>query len=381
MRNQKFFAGVVWSLGFSLMLTQVACDAKQDDTENSEVSVTRVNHTEVKQQSIGNCWLYAVASWMESLKLNEGQSFNVSESYWTYWDWYEKLRSGRSELTTGGHWSKAKRILNKYGWVEEGDFIPEESDAAMSDRQACAERKVRQELKSGGRLDGDRSEATLLAVLDEAFTCNSQTPVNGKQTWQEKSRTTLDTMLRLPNSDDALSMKSMMNLWKTVYNPNSYDQSSLKRLPSESTMRSFKKVETRIKKALNDHMPVILSFFVSFNAVDENGKFNLNSLAEKGSLGSTGGHMVVMHDYTVDNVPGFDYLGEGDMDAELKEAALLGDFDYIVNKNSWGSHRTDRPWLKDGYSRITWDYLTKIVPTEDGDYQRMLYDVVLPPGY
>jgi hypothetical protein len=36
-------------------------------TAQSDVLVSSVDHTAVKRQSIGNCWIYAQATWLESL--------------------------------------------------------------------------------------------------------------------------------------------------------------------------------------------------------------------------------------------------------------------------------------------------------------------------
>ena len=380
MKSLKYTVSVLGASSLMLM-GGMAC---HNQGEDSQLSVTQVKHTEVKQQSIGNCWLYAMASWMESLKLNQEEELNVSETYWTYWDWYIKLKrgGGADEISTGGTWRMAVNIINQYGWVSEEEFVSSEGDQIYSSRQKCAEDRINRELKEGGRLfEVERDHDTLISVLNDAFTCNDEIKVDGEAVYQTLAKSSNDTQLVLPGSENVMSMRLMMRSWRTVQNPYRYSPNSAKKLPSTRTMASFKSMEQRIKKALNDHMPVVLGLYVSFNAVDAEGKFNLNSLAKKGSLGSGGGHMIVMHDYTVSNVPELDYLGEGDMDPELKEAALLGDLDYIVSKNSWGANRLDRPWIKNGYSRVDWDYLTKAYVDDEGDFRSFMYDIVLPPGY
>ena len=50
----------------------VGCSADQsedgvetgDETGSSTDDITQVNHSKVKRQSIGNCWLYATTSWV-----------------------------------------------------------------------------------------------------------------------------------------------------------------------------------------------------------------------------------------------------------------------------------------------------------------------------
>ena len=60
----------------------------------SDHNVAAVIPTEssVKRQSIGNCWIYASVGWVESLHLRAtGEVYDLSETYVSYWDWYEKL--------------------------------------------------------------------------------------------------------------------------------------------------------------------------------------------------------------------------------------------------------------------------------------------------
>jgi len=98
-------AGKVHSLVIVVItLTSLyACGAR---TAESDLLVSDVAHTPVKRQSIGNCWLYATSSWAEPLHLSAtGQEINLSESYWTYWDWHYKLiNSSVTKINTAGGW-------------------------------------------------------------------------------------------------------------------------------------------------------------------------------------------------------------------------------------------------------------------------------------
>ena len=107
---------------------------------------------------------------------------------------------------------------------------------------------------------------------------------------------------------------------------------------------------TRVGLSADANVRIIVG---PLNAVDENGLFNLDTLAAAQKLGKGGGHLVVLSDYTVTNVPDVGIIGEGDVSDELKAKALEGDLDYVVAKNSWGMNREDRPWLGNGYSRIS----------------------------
>jgi hypothetical protein len=73
------------TLVFALAATAVACD---DGVDSSEDDVTDVKNTSVKNQSIGNCWVYATSGWAESLHLTHtAQHLNLSESWLSYWHW------------------------------------------------------------------------------------------------------------------------------------------------------------------------------------------------------------------------------------------------------------------------------------------------------
>ena len=67
--------------------------------------ITNVAHTPVERQSIGNCWIYAHASFIESLVLqHSGQEIDLSQSYWTYWHWFEGIVANdleNGEIGTG----------------------------------------------------------------------------------------------------------------------------------------------------------------------------------------------------------------------------------------------------------------------------------------
>src|SRR5262245_1995913 len=70
--------------------------ASGEEGANTE-NFTDVNQSDVKRQSIGNCWLYATASWSESLNKSATPNDpipNFSESYWTYWHWFEQIANG-----------------------------------------------------------------------------------------------------------------------------------------------------------------------------------------------------------------------------------------------------------------------------------------------
>ena len=93
--------------------------------------IVDVEQTPVERQSIGNCWLYAQASWAESMhKRATGETFDISQSYWTYMHWFIQITSGNvrnNELSTGGTWWTARTIIRNYGLMHESDFISEDT--------------------------------------------------------------------------------------------------------------------------------------------------------------------------------------------------------------------------------------------------------------
>lgn len=121
------------SLRCSLALTLLAaCSSATSGTNSSESDVVSIDDTAVKEQTIGNCWLYATAAWAEALHLGATkETVDVSEGYWSFWYWFDEIVGGDlagSELTLGapivegGWWGVAAEIVQRYGWMKETDF-------------------------------------------------------------------------------------------------------------------------------------------------------------------------------------------------------------------------------------------------------------------
>jgi hypothetical protein len=352
-----------------------------ENTDNSsEILVTDVNHTTVKRQSIGNCWLYAQATWLESLLLDHtGEEVDVSESYWTWWHWYDQLvGSSTDELQTGGFWGTSANIILSKGWVTEGEFIKDEQGVEMSLRQSQALAKINQELQPGGKLArrAQRTARNVRKQLDLAFGSNMAET-------QQLARSAGSTAVG-PNTTLAQALRGVSGkTWSYVRFPSVYGQNTV---VSASVQASRKAILKRVMRALNDKKPVVMSLMIDFNALDINDQTFKKSLVDADGIGSQGGHMVVLEDYTVDNVPGYGYIGEGDVSDDMKAAALEGDIVLLKAKNSWGKNRPDRG-LTDGYTRFDAAYLFSQMEWKNGDdddntsFYTTLTDFVLPPGY
>ncbi|MGE0174155.1 MAG: hypothetical protein AB7T49_15265 [Oligoflexales bacterium] len=362
---------------FALTLILGACTQEK----GADVKVTDVDHSWVKRQSIGNCWLYAAASWAESLhKSTTFEEVNLSETYWTYWHWYGQIvNKGITTIATGGNWWVSRNIILKYGYLLEGEFIPNEDTEEMSAVQHNAEAYINAALGVGGELQSltSRTPENVQKVLDKAYGVNM---AEARARAHEASsfvvgKTGAGADISLAEAVAA----SGENAWTTVNYPVVYGN------PSEAVIKTRKDLMKRALRAINDRQPVVVSMYIDFNALDiADATFKRSTLLASGSMGKQGGHMVVLEDYAVDNVPdgngGFFSIEEGDVSDDLKKMALEGDVRYLVAKNSWGTDRPDRG-LTDGYTRFDAEYMNLPFARESGGSASALSLFVLPPGY
>jgi hypothetical protein len=391
----------------------------EDGSGSSNDDITSVSQSGVKRQSIGNCWLYATTSWLEALnKAQTGTELNTSESWLTYWHWYEQLANGRvsGEIETGGWYGTAANLINRYGVVLEKDFIKLEAESEMSNRQSSALNAVNASLKSGPLKDAvaRRDKVAIRKALDAAWQLDAETVGRINAVFGEGVDKTLDRSfasvapgngvlravdvpVRLKDGvtgqlvaatlADATGAGSSFGprSGKLAFNTVSY--------PSDPAGR--RAVLKRVQRVLHDQIPVLMSWRVDFNALTQNAHFSLDQLQRLGP-GRHGGHMTVAHDYQAD-VPGIGLLKAGEPATPAQMEAALADgtkIEFIRVKNSWGGIRPDR-W-KDaaipGYHDLEMPYLNgpiKDCPGEDApadpsscvDTVTPLGDFVLPAGY
>lgn len=398
-------------------------DATPDATGSSTDDITSVDQAKVKRQSIGNCWLYATTGWLEALnKALTGEELNTSESWLTYWHWYEQLANGRasSEISTGGSFGTAADLILRYGVSLEEDFIAEESDSEMSSRQSTAQSGVNAALKSGALKDAvaSRDRAAIRKELDEAWQLAPAVRAKLDAVFGADVSKTLDKAyareapghgvirakdlpVRLRDAASGELVKATLadalgtraGFWgpragKLAWNDESYPTEPAER-------RAFLK---RVQAALHDRMPVILSWRVDFNALTSDSHFSYDQLQQRGP-GRQGGHMTVIHDYEAEGVPGFGTLKAGEAaTAEQMKAALddRAQLVFIRVKNSWGGLRPDR-WSAAaiaGYHDLDMKYLngpikeceetapgTSPTPAQCASTTVPLWDVTLPAGY
>jgi hypothetical protein len=399
-----------------------AASSSDEETGSSTDDITQVDHTKVKRQSIGNCWLYAVSSWAEALhKAATGEETNTSESWHTYWHWFEQLANGggRDEISTGGSYGTGVDLITRYGIMMEGDFIPSEADSEMSNRQKTALDAINASLKSGVLSDpvARRNRATVRRELDRAWGLSPEMVDAIDAVFGPGVERTLDrafvsrepghNILRAKDYEARLvdpQAREYVNVtladaigtsrggwWSPREGRFAWNEVNY---PSRaSDRRAFWK---RVQRALHDEMPVVTSWKVDFNALSRQSRFSMAELESRGP-GRQGGHMTVMHDYQAE-VPGIGLLLAGEQATpEQMQAALHDDtkIEFVRVKNSWGGIRPDR-WddaVLPGYHDLELAYLDGPIKecAEDADGNSdltrcnrevtPLWDVVLPAGY
>jgi hypothetical protein len=367
-RQSNIASRISTLVGLSAVALVASCGVPSSETQ-SQVDVVNLPQTEAKWQSIGNCWAYSFAGWAESIALNASNGelkLNISESYISYRH-YEAFLLGRSsqgatEVETGGWWETARDITLRQGFFLEGDFIPQESEKTFSDAQKKATNYLNASLKNG-LLKTDRSPATVRAELDAAFgvKLNELLP-NLKRAQNFVFKAATDTT-------PAVTFESALRSWSSVrWQKNWQAQPSEDQLPAWNGSQTMSQANLlrRVKRALNAGHPVIIDWFVDFNALNEKGEFSGKLLKQKGA-GRQGYHSTVIEDYVVEGVnpaTGEQFLiGEGEATPEQKAlAAEHGNILYFVVKNSWGGlERLDRKsYIRDGvggYHKLEADYI------------------------
>ena len=331
-----------------------------------EQNVVDIAQTPVKNQSIGNCWTYASVGWVESMHLRaSGEVLNLSESYLTYWDWYEKLirEPGSDKLQTGGWFSTATKLFDRYGLMDEGAFIPGEATSDRSAAQAAAEAAINASM-TGGRLKKDRSPKTVREELDKAWGLGADVTAKLKAVFGDGAPNTLGATTTIPagsglrrSSEISVldkrpnqaatnaTLAAVMGRWQEVLVPT-----------SATSRRGYLR---RVQKALHDGHPVIVIWDVSWGSRDKvAGSFP----AMKADAKIDGRHMTLLEDYQVATVPNFGLLPAGVTvtDKKLLDAALADQaaIQFFRIKNSWG--QTADPsgtGAFKGYADLYKDYL------------------------
>jgi hypothetical protein len=410
------------ALASLLALSSVAvagCGEEPTDSQSNDVGDAK--NSKVERQAIGNCWLYATASWAEGLHIwATGEEPDISQSYWTFWHWYGEILDGAAwtEISTGGNTWTAHDIIRERGLMMEADFVPEDATSEMSSRQSAALSKINEEIKNG-RLKESRArsdEQLVLTVLMDAWRLSPEVREQIVQVFGDDGAKTLayggdtagtkiiaarDFAVAYPERETdpevptirETNLEEAMGEWRTVRYPS-----------GDQARREF---QIRVQKTIHDGVAAVVTWDVDFNAMesspgDKQGSFNMETRGRRGP-GSQGGHMTVFEDYEV-ITKDFGVLEAGvTLDPSIPEdkakldAALdlSSEVVFFRIKNSWGGFRDDRSSAPGfpGYHDLYMDYLngplTGWCPSVTGAKTEQncrgtstpLRDVLLPPGY
>jgi len=389
------------------------------------LAIVDVPHTQVERQSIGNCWLYAQASWVESLHLShqldtetDPDELDVSQSYWTYWHWFDQVTGYmyKDEISTGGSQWKSHALVRERGLMLEADFVPEDALGEMSSRQSSALSKINAALKTGALSTQEARENGELVrqTFDDAWGLSTDVRDMLDQAFGKDGERTLRTDADLSGTKiiDPASVKVKYSKLDSTGTTVHVDGTLLDavqawreaRYPySVPERRSFLQ---RVQRALHDRQPVVITWDVDFNALENDdeqrgGSFNMQTLKDAGGPGRQGGHMTVLEDYAAITddyglIEAAKTLDPADpQDAAKLDALLLPGtkITLLRTKNSWGANRPDRQFAPGfpGYHDLWMDYLDgpiKFCPSVENKTEENctgestpLNSVMLPPGY
>lgn len=389
--------------------------ASDERIGSAEQAITDVPHTAVERQSIGNCWLYSQATWVESMSLAADPSveLDVSQSYWTYWHWFDQVTGffPPEEIQTGGFQHTSHAIVRDRGLMAESAFVPEDTLQERSDRQASALSAINEALENGEF--AGLSGVEVRQIFDEAWELSDEVRGQLDQAFGEDGETTLRQGAELAGTEIvdpstvSVQFTSRRNGQAEIVDTNLVEAISSWQEVSypfnKSRRRGFLQ---RVQRALHDRQPVVITWDVDFNALENDlgerqGAFNLQTLEEAGAPGRQGGHMTVLEDYEAETeqfgvLEAATTLDPTDpQDAEKLEAALLDStqIKFLRIKNSWGtnspSNEVDPGFA--GYHDLWMDYLDGPIPfcpgaedpsNESCDGESIpLRAVLLPPGY
>jgi hypothetical protein len=359
---------------------------------STEDITSTANISAVKRQNIGNCWIYAVVGWAESLeKAATKKERNYSESYFTYWHWFEQIANGEpvTEIRTGGGYYTASHLIRRYGMMLEQDFLPNEGTAASSNKQRTALAEMNTWIKGGGLTvagvparDTPAYRGYIIAQLNKIWGLSPARVAKLATVFGVNVVRTLDAsyaaiapgneVLRARDVFTAIPDMTQSTPGKVVINPKLTLQDAIGavypkgvhawgeiRYPlAAADRRGF---YSRIQRSLHDGAPVISSWFLDFNALTPDSHFSKVLLDQKG-VGSQGGHMTLLVDYSATDASGNVYPANKDVTDAATLAKLLDPtvkINSLVTKNSWGSSRPDK-WDKTvipGYNTLDFDYL------------------------
>lgn len=333
--------------------------------------VTSIETTSVKTQVVSDCWLHTMSAWAESLhKEATGRELDMSEPYWDYWYWYEQITdsdilpyvgSGFG-IVESGNFGLGASLIERYGWMEERDFTftvaapwPSRrasqaihqsltSGALSSDAARRDPKLVRDELNRAWNL-----APSVVAEMERAFPivplANAPLPSLAERLAQgplglDKIRTAQELVVLGVDLSSNATLADAIGKRTEGSRPvdmNREGDGAWSYFPYRfRSLQERRKVLKYIQSVLHRRLPIPLLWNVSFNNA-ENGAFRLEYEPKPFYVG---GHVALLVDYEVTNVPGFGTLPVGAREqrpealaASLDDAAKIT---FFRVKNSWG---------------------------------------------
>lgn len=381
-----------------LSLLVAACSSSGSGTTSSESDVVSIDDTAVKEQTIGNCWLYATAAWAEALHLNAThEGVDVSEGYWSFWYWFDEIVGGdlaSSSLTLGepilegGWWGVAAEIAQRYGWMKETDF---RSDATgtKADWHRQAVEEVNASLRSG-LLSDARVRDDRVAVFRELVRIWKIAPDVAKELEEtfepgavrnfergahiRGSRVQLASSLKARSADGTRTI-SLEDVFGTQergsvvsegrrLGPDAWSEVRYQYSDDDAGNAVRRALLANVQVALHNKTPVPIAWGVG----DSTGGVYGGTQAYVSGL-----HESVIVDYAIDDVPGYGRfeIGQEITDPAALEASLDPSARVVAFriKNSWGTDPfySDEEWRQfGGYGSPPTEPKTSYLPARPG---------------
>jgi hypothetical protein len=293
------------------------CD---DGTGSQTDDITDIDNSTVERQSIGNCWLYAEASWAESMHL-DGDGREVRRLA-VVLDLLALVpadpRRAPDEIETGGFFSVSRRDHPRAR-----PHRPRRSSSRRTRRARCraARRRPSRRSTPSSRRASSRTRLALqpqarppgprrgvAALLDGEGPAHQGV----RQGLRQDLRHGRTSPRRAPRSSRRRTSRS--SYAERLTNPNkptdtrtrpldvAIDEWNEANYPTygDSSKRNF---QIRVQKALHDAQPVVITWNVDFNAMESGsgpgaqGLVQHDDAQEGGRPGRQGGHMTVLEDY------------------------------------------------------------------------------------
>jgi hypothetical protein len=375
----RLFAVLFGGIVASACASEAASDASRSD------DVSTVKDTRPKEQTIGNCWIYATLGWVESMELaHSGTSLDLSESYLTYLHAFTRITTDefvfdvRGDWNTGDFFGEGAELVARYGLMDQSAFVSAEKDVDRSTRQEAANAVIIAALKTGGELstkEARRDPRKVRAVLDRAWALPSEISETMTRTFGPDLSKTRAKGATLPAKGFHDPAKMIVAKAKDGHEI-TLDEAmgELDPMRETSSVRdrkerrgpyAWQRVEMedagardgavlRLKKTLNAGYSVPIDWYPAWDSMREgDGSFHAPV------RGEGGWHASLVSDYEID-VPGHGVLPAGTpvTDPALLEKTLAKDAEvkFLRLKNSWG--REIGPLAARGYTDAMWDYLT-----------------------